>query len=1022
MTPADIDFITKTLGVAPNAGEEQIRAAYLALLPDHHPEDDPEGFRRLREAYEKALAYARRPEEEEETRDPLQRLLDDVRRRIDVEAWREAFAREDMDGLGALAQVGDRLLDLLMDDYYIPQRVWKYFDETFEWTAQEKRLKEKYPESFVDYVYSGIRFEKVVRDEFFDFTEEGADFQAFLDRYYEIDGLITGGEAEKAREVIAQCEGKVYEHPDFRLLVMRALHTAEEYAQAEALARELIALYPDDARVKYALGHALVMSEKPAEALPYFRAVLAETPDHYNARVGVVRALFDLEEYEEAKAAAVEMLLEYYFDSYVSALFHAASEKLIPVYEEKLEAAPDDQDVRYKLASCLFNEMRYVEAVALIEGVTPAPEFAAKHAELMFDGILMARGGTDPEDMEAALEIEPPKPGDPDYDRMLAYLHEWEAHETNRMRLRYAPEKYRSLGLEDEALERAEVYLAEFPGDPELLQGIAQIRKARGENELAMKAARAGLEADATHPGLLAVLAHLYDDEGSIAEAAESAEAALRSYPYIVDMYEMLTRIYRRAGDHARVLEIAEQAEEYGVESDDIALAKADALVVLNRDPDEVKAAVRQLEEIREREPDNVFALETLGDYYSNNNRAKEAFDCFDRLIALAEHPYYYLSRGWLYANFGEAFGTFSPARARADYAKAVEIDAGYAPAHYQLGFMAFHDGALEEAAEHFTRTLEVAPDFRGAHFYLTVTMTQLGRPEEAAKVAGEGLAIFSEYRDRALEDGEAEDAKTYRSIVQSLESERFNAWFRNHRYAEAIAAAEESGLLDPHLDDADWHHSEEARSEAVRRLGDIGLCYYETYDDETADRLLHMALSELPYDAELNRAAGEFYLYGPQDADIALFYYERAATVWNSFRAHVELAKAYVAAGRLRDAQKRFKMALKRGRREETAPDAPPGSPCNDYLTGECLIGLGKEKKAVPYLLRAISGATDYVDCIRRSCFEAAFALALLGLQATAFDEARKYYELVLEKAPDRRYREAARLFEVEPEGAEKG
>ncbi|ESO50628.1 DnaJ domain-containing protein, partial [Salmonella enterica subsp. enterica serovar Newport str. VA_R100506907] len=41
------------LGIEPTTDLECIRQAYLALLPSFHPESDPQGFKRLRQAYEK---------------------------------------------------------------------------------------------------------------------------------------------------------------------------------------------------------------------------------------------------------------------------------------------------------------------------------------------------------------------------------------------------------------------------------------------------------------------------------------------------------------------------------------------------------------------------------------------------------------------------------------------------------------------------------------------------------------------------------------------------------------------------------------------------------------------------------------------------------------------------------------------------------------------------------------------------------------------------------------------------------
>jgi len=48
----DLEHAAQTLGVSASAAEQELRAAYLDKVRQHPPDRDPEGFERIRDAYD----------------------------------------------------------------------------------------------------------------------------------------------------------------------------------------------------------------------------------------------------------------------------------------------------------------------------------------------------------------------------------------------------------------------------------------------------------------------------------------------------------------------------------------------------------------------------------------------------------------------------------------------------------------------------------------------------------------------------------------------------------------------------------------------------------------------------------------------------------------------------------------------------------------------------------------------------------------------------------------------------------
>ena len=66
----DIKVAFHILEIEQTKDEAPIREAYRRLIQVTNPEDDQEGFKRLREAYDTAMEYTRATEEEQEKAEP----------------------------------------------------------------------------------------------------------------------------------------------------------------------------------------------------------------------------------------------------------------------------------------------------------------------------------------------------------------------------------------------------------------------------------------------------------------------------------------------------------------------------------------------------------------------------------------------------------------------------------------------------------------------------------------------------------------------------------------------------------------------------------------------------------------------------------------------------------------------------------------------------------------------------------------------------------------------------------------
>ncbi|MDR3363965.1 MAG: tetratricopeptide repeat protein [Clostridiales Family XIII bacterium] len=550
--------------------------------------------------------------------------------------------------------------------------------------------------------------------------------------------------------------------------------------------------------------------------------------------------------------------------------------------------------------------------------------------------------------------------------------------------------------MDEAALQKADVLLREFPGDPEICRVNAATFQRRSDSHAAFRAIAEGLAQNPSHAGLLSVEALLLEETGNLDTAANSAEASLRSYPYNLSMWELLGRLYERSGKYGEVLKVVQRAEAAGLCGSGLSLMKAVALFETDGPKEEAQAL---FEEAKGLYPDKEAVLEKLGILYARGGRVSEAAELFDRLIELRETPYAYLLRGWLFANFPKTTDSFGKARARLNFKKAIELDGHYAPAWYQLGVLAYDEGQMEEASADFQRTLDADPGFSDVHLYLAIAHKASGDIESALRALDEGMALAKENDEAAY---------------NRLFLKKSDFLYEDHRY-EALAA----------LGEAPAAGADEEQPQ-YSRIGMFAYACYEIGDDVRAEALFQEALAALPAGKEPSDADrkqlyvryAEFLQTAKRDPEAALPYFAHAYEGSDTFRDVVELARAYAAAGRQKEAEKlyRARLSMRRGGAAFQKPQNPAkdraDTACADCMTGECFFGLGMYRQAKRHLLRAVRDAGNCTLCAKRVCHEALFALAKISLAEGDPEAARAYYGHVVSAVRDRAYLEAAALF----------
>lgn len=387
-------MIWKILGIDETKDEDAIKAAYREKLHYVNPEDDEEGFKELRRAYEDALEYAM--EEETENRsaadeneipgskktdvdlwiDRLDRIYTDVKDRRNGEKWNQILNDAVCDDLDTELEAAEKLLVYLMSHAYLPQAIWQLIDKRFGYRANMQQLKERFPDNYLDYVKWQIENPGFIDYELFDGKTDD-DVDEFINKLFEEKNAFEDGDMKTAKRLLNDLDSFKVKHPFVKVEWARYM-MAEQAKGADEKALEIMEEldfeFSQNPYIERIYAEALTATGQYEKAMAIYNGLIEESADNYSAVLGKARCIFKKGNPEEAKELVEDVLEERVQDTESLKLLDEINEYLVKQYEKQLEDE-ESREVSFKLGWCYYQKKEFEKGIALMDQVEEGEDY-----------------------------------------------------------------------------------------------------------------------------------------------------------------------------------------------------------------------------------------------------------------------------------------------------------------------------------------------------------------------------------------------------------------------------------------------------------------------------------------------------------------------------------------------------------------------------------------------------------------------------------------------------------------------
>ena len=392
------------LGIEPTKEEERIKDAYRAKLPSVNPEDNEEGFKELRRAYEEALAYANQVEIEQNAEEVtdfsykkkddvdlwierIDRIYQDVKTRRDVSLWEKLLHDPICDDLDTELEAAEKLLVYVMGHSYLPQSIWLAMDKRFAYRENVDQLKEKFAENFLDYMQWQMESQTFIDYELFD-GKTDSKVDDYINKLYETKSAEEDGDLEQVSGLLHELSAFDVTHPyteveKARYYMMKADQVREkaksdevtEYDEkALTLMEDLDFEYSDNVYIERTYALSLLKNHKVEAAKQIYETLLEKNPDDFGAGLGIAECTFLEGDPENAKEQVEAVLEDRVQDTECLVLLDRINEVLVKKYTERL-AVEESRDTVIKLGWCYYQQKEFEKGIQLLDKLEEGEDY-----------------------------------------------------------------------------------------------------------------------------------------------------------------------------------------------------------------------------------------------------------------------------------------------------------------------------------------------------------------------------------------------------------------------------------------------------------------------------------------------------------------------------------------------------------------------------------------------------------------------------------------------------------------------